>query len=52
MNWAGREVSIQVLLKDVKGRKLPEADDDFAKTASEFDTLTSSATTSASVSTR
>jgi trigger factor len=28
-----------VLVKDVKGKKLPEADDDFAKTASEFDTL-------------
>jgi trigger factor len=26
-------------VKDVKGKKLPEADDDFAKTASEFDTL-------------
>ena len=36
----GTEVSIQVLVKDVKARKLPEADDEFAKTASEFDTLT------------
>ena len=36
----GTEVSIQVLLKDVKQRKLPDADDEFAKTASEFDTLT------------
>ena len=36
---AGQEVSFQVLVKDVKGKKLPEADDDFAKTASEFDTL-------------
>jgi trigger factor len=36
---AGREVTFQVLLKDVKARKLPEPDDDFAKTASEFDTL-------------
>ena len=35
----GSEVSIQVLLKDVKQRKLPEADDEFATTASEFDTL-------------
>ncbi len=35
----GTEVSIQVLLKDVKQRRLPEADDAFAKTASEFDTL-------------
>ncbi|MGZ5307365.1 MAG: trigger factor, partial [Actinomycetota bacterium] len=36
----GAEVSIQILVKDVKARKLPEADDAFAKTASEFDTLT------------
>jgi trigger factor len=36
---AGQEVSFQVLVKDVKGKKLPEADDEFAKTASEFDTL-------------
>lgn len=35
----GAEVSFQVLVKDVKARKLPETDDDFAKTASEFDTL-------------
>ena len=36
---AGTDVSVQVLVKDVKQRKLPEADDEFAKTASEFDTL-------------
>jgi trigger factor len=36
----GTDVSIQVLVKDVKQRKLPDADDEFAKTASEFDTLT------------
>ncbi len=30
--------SFQVLVKDVKGVHLPEADDEFAKTASEFDT--------------
>ena len=35
----GAEVSFQVLVKDVKARRLPDADDDFAKTASEFDTL-------------
>lgn len=35
----GSEVSFQVLVKDVKARRLPDADDDFAKTASEFDTL-------------
>ncbi len=36
---AGQEVSLQVLVKEVKGKKLPDADDEFAKTASEFDTL-------------
>jgi len=36
---AGREVSLQVLVKEVKGKRLPEADDAFARTASEFDTL-------------
>ena len=36
---AGEEVTYTVLLKEVKAKKLPELDDDFAKTASEFDTL-------------
>ena len=36
---AGQEVSFQVLVKEVKAKRLPEADDEFAKTASEFDTL-------------
>jgi len=36
---SGQEVSFQVLVKEVKGKRLPAADDDFAKTASEFDTL-------------
>jgi trigger factor len=36
---AGQEVSFQVLVKEVKGKKLPDVDDAFAKTASEFDTL-------------
>jgi trigger factor len=36
---AGQEVSFSVLVKEVKGKRLPEADDEFAKTASEFDTL-------------
>jgi trigger factor len=36
---AGQEVSFQVLVKEVKAKKLPDADDGFAKTASEFDTL-------------
>lgn len=36
---AGRAITFQVLVKDVKSKKLPAADDDFAKLASEFDTL-------------
>ncbi len=35
----GKAVAYRVLIKDVKARKLPDADDDLAKTASEFDTL-------------
>jgi trigger factor len=36
---AGQEVSLQVLVKDVKAKRLPDLDDEFARTASEFDTL-------------
>lgn len=36
---AGQEVAFQTLVKEVKGKKLPAADDGFAKTASEFDSL-------------
>ncbi len=36
---AGTTADLTVLVKDVKARHLPEADDDFAKTASEFDTV-------------
>jgi trigger factor len=36
---AGQEMTFTVLLKEVKSKKLPTADDEFAKTASEFDTL-------------
>jgi trigger factor len=36
---AGTQVTYRVLIKDVKARKLPEVDDEFAKTASEFDTM-------------
>ncbi|MBA3739397.1 MAG: trigger factor [Actinobacteria bacterium] len=36
---AGSEVSFQVLVKEVKAKKLPVADEEFARTASEFDTL-------------
>jgi trigger factor len=35
----GAAVEITVLLKDVKAPRLPEIDDAFAKTASEFDTI-------------
>jgi trigger factor len=36
---AGQEVTFTALVKDVKAKKLPPVDDEFAKTASEFDTL-------------
>jgi trigger factor len=36
---AGKTADLSVLVKDVKARKLPEPDDGFAKTASEFDTI-------------
>ncbi len=36
---AGQKASFSVLVKDVKGLKLPEIDDELAKTASEFDTM-------------
>ena len=36
---ADQEVTFTVLVKEVKSKKLPVADDEFAKTASEFDTL-------------
>jgi trigger factor len=36
---AGTEVTFQVLVKEVKSKRLPVADDEFARTASEFDTL-------------
>lgn len=36
----GQEVAFTALVKEVKVRRLPELDDDFAITASEFDTLT------------
>ena len=35
----GKEVTMTVIVKEVSQRKLPALDDDFAKTASEFDTL-------------
>ena len=36
---AGEEVTMTVIVKEVNAKRLPEIDDDFAKTASEFDTL-------------
>jgi trigger factor len=36
---AGRELSFTVLLKEVKAKKLPVLDDEFAKTVGEFDSL-------------
>jgi len=36
---AGKIASFKVLVKEVKVKKLPEADDDFAKEASKFDTI-------------
>jgi trigger factor len=36
---AGTEVTFTTLVKEVKAKKLPDADDEFAKTASEFDTM-------------
>ena len=36
---AGQEVAFQVLVKETKRKVLPEADDDWAREASEFDTL-------------
>lgn len=36
---AGTEVTLQALVKEVKAKKLPDADDEFAKTASEFDSV-------------
>lgn len=36
---AGKEVSMQVLVKETKQKVLPDLDDELAKTASEFETL-------------
>jgi trigger factor len=36
---AGEEAEVSVVVKAVKERELPEADDDFAQIASEFDTI-------------
>ena len=36
---AGQEVSFTVIVKEVKAKRLPDLDDDFAITASEYDTI-------------
>jgi trigger factor len=37
--WGGREITFQVLVKETRKKNVPAVDDEFAKTASEFDTL-------------
>ena len=37
---AGKDADVTVTVKSIKERELPEADDDFASLASEFDTIT------------
>ncbi|GAB2987974.1 trigger factor [Amycolatopsis acidiphila] len=37
--YAGREAEVSVTVQSVKQRELPEADDEFAQLASEFDTI-------------
>lgn len=37
--YAGRDAEVSVTVQSVKERELPEADDDFAQLASEFDTI-------------
>jgi trigger factor len=38
-DFAGKEADVAVTVKSVKEKELPELDDEFAQTASEFDTL-------------
>lgn len=37
--WSGREVSFQVIVKEIRKKNIPELDDEFAKNSSEFETL-------------
>jgi trigger factor len=37
--YGGKEITFQVLVKEVRQKNMPALDDEFAKTASEFDTL-------------
>lgn len=38
-DFGGQEISFQVLVKEIRQKNLPALDDEFAKSASEFDTL-------------
>ncbi|MEA2587519.1 MAG: trigger factor, partial [Actinomycetota bacterium] len=38
-DYGGKEVTMTVIVKEVNAKRLPDVDDDFAKTASEFDTM-------------
>ncbi len=38
-DYGGKEVTMTVIVKEVNAKRLPEIDDEFAKTASEFDTI-------------
>ena len=38
-DFGGKEISFQVLVKEIRQKNLPALDDEFAKSASEFDTL-------------
>lgn len=37
--WSGKGITVEVTVKAVRERELPDADDDFAQLASEFDTI-------------
>lgn len=37
--WGGQEVTFSIIVKEVQAKRLPPLDDDFARMASEFDTL-------------
>ena len=37
--WSGKGITVEVVVKAVRERELPEADDQFAQLASEFDTI-------------
>ena len=37
--WSGKGITVEVVVKAVRERELPDADDEFAQLASEFDTI-------------